>query len=146
MDSDEIITPERGPPTTPPYQDSPPSDLTSAITRAQEIDMRVLEESERIREEALQYLRSSELADQSSYETANIHLPRYDTGEDLTAEIRLHTSADTRTKDYYKELGHMKSIILGLSEKLHINMVHREEVDILRQQLADSIASRMELE
>ena len=40
----------------------------------------------------------------------------------------------------------MKSIILGLSEKLHINMVHREEVDILRQQLQDSIASRMELE
>lgn len=40
----------------------------------------------------------------------------------------------------------MKSIILGLSEKLHINMVHREEVEMLRQQLADSESSRLELE
>ena len=91
-----------------------------------------MEESERIREEALQYLRSSEMVDESSYETANIHLPRYDTGEDYEAQIKLHTTPDTRSKDYYKELGHMKSIILGLSEKLHINMVHREEVDMLR--------------
>ena len=92
----------------------------------------MLEESERIRSEAMQFLRSSETQDETNYETANIHLPRYETGEDYESQIKLHTSADTRTKDYYKELGHMKSIILGLSEKLHINMVHREEVDILR--------------
>ena len=125
---------------------SPPSDLTSSIQRAQEIDSKVLEESERIRAEAMQFLRSSEMQDETNYESANIHLPNYETGEDFESQIKLHTSADTRNKDYYKELGHMKSIILGLSEKLHINMVHREEVDILRTQLQDSIASRMELE
>jgi hypothetical protein len=47
-------------------------------------------------------------------------------------DLKLHTATDVRHKDYYKELSHMKSIILGLSEKLHINMVHREEVDMLR--------------
>ena len=149
MESSNPTTPNRGSPTTPPQMistPSPPSDLTSAIQRSQEIDSKVLEESERIRSEAMQFLRSSELQDETQYETANIHLPRYETGEDYESQIKLHTSADARSKDYYKELGHMKSIILGLSEKLHINMVHREEVDLLRTQLQDSIASRMELE
>jgi hypothetical protein len=64
---------------------------------------------------------------------ARVVVPHYDTQEYSEVDIKLHTTVDTKNKDYFKELTHMKSIILGLSEKLHINMVHRDEVDMLRQ-------------
>jgi hypothetical protein len=72
-------------------------------------------------------------------------IPHYETQNFSELELKLHTSPDTKSKDYFKELSHMKSIILGLSEKLHINMVHRDEVDLLRSQLATSVESRQEL-
>jgi hypothetical protein len=92
----------------------------------------VMEDSRRIRAEAEQFMKQDEIGDIGEFESARVTIPNYETQTYEESDIRLHTTQDTKNKDYYKELGHMKSIILGLSEKLHINMVHRDEVDVLR--------------
>lgn len=83
---------------------------------------------------------------EEEFETQKLFLPSYDSHDIPELDLKLHTKGDTKTKDYYKEITHMKSIILGLSEKLHINMVHRDEVEVLRGQLAESQDARLELQ
>ena len=106
----------------------------------------MIEESQRIRSEAEEFLNAEELAPKDEFETSKLFLPSYDTHDIPELDLKLHTKGDTKNKDYYKEINHMKSIILGLSEKLHINMVHRDEVEMLRGQLAESQDARLELQ
>ena len=146
--SPEPMTPQRYPEDTPPQPilDSPPSDITGAISRAQQIDAQVIEDSQRIRSEAEQFLKDEEIGKTDEFETSKLFLPSYDSHDIPELDLKLHTKSDTKNKDYYKEINHMKSIILGLSEKLHINMVHREEVELLRSQLEESQDARAELQ
>ena len=101
-----------------------------------------LEASKQTREEAEKLLQEEQDPEATAL-ASNIHMAVAQRRKAASAGL-IPTANDSRSQP--KEIGHLKSVVLGLSEKLQLTMLQQEELKLLQNQLRESNQAKIELQ